>query len=107
MKNASLPSDMSFEQITVSIFDKSHLIFTLSIIYGRLCSSLSDFLAEFDEFLENVCMNDKFLILGDFNVHVDSAQNVYVKRFIDLLDQYVLYQFVQEPIHKLWAIRLT
>lgn len=82
-------------------------MFTLSIIYRRPCSSLTDFLADFDNFLENVCMNDEFLILGDFNVHVDSTQNVYAKRYIDLLDQYGLYQFVQELILINWGTRST
>ena len=53
--------------------------------------TVSLFFAEFSQFLEHI------FILGDFNLHVNAADDVYGKRFLDLLLSFNLKQHVFCP----------
>lgn len=99
LKEIPFPHANSFEHVTLCVNSNSCSSFVLSLIYRPPCSSLSNFVADFDEFLERLCMSDKYVILGDFNVHVDEVLDSHVARFLDLLKQYDLHQYVREPTH--------
>ena len=95
----ALPIFDTFEQTTVTVTCKGALVFTLSVIYRPPASSLSTFMSDFDDFLERMCTSNKHLIVGDLNIRVDNDNECYVKRFLDLLNQYGLSQYVQDPTH--------
>ena len=55
---------------------------------------------EFADLLEKTTMDcDKRLLVGDFNFHVDIADNPDAKKFLDLLDTVNLAQHVDIPTH--------
>ena len=68
-------------------------------MYRPPCSSLSNFISDFDEFLELLCLSSNLLILGDFNLHMNDPTNYYVKRFSEILQQYGLCQYVCDSTH--------
>jgi hypothetical protein len=41
-----------------------------------------------------------FLIIGDFNLHVDDSENSYATQFLSLLDSCNLTQLVNFPTHR-------
>ncbi|XP_068704548.1 uncharacterized protein [Montipora foliosa] len=62
--------------------------------------SVSLFFAEFSQFLEHiVILPETILILGDFNLHVNTADDVNSKRFLDLLLSFNLKQHVLCPTY--------
>jgi exonuclease III len=56
---------------------------------------LSDLAELFDEF---VVSNEHFIIAGDVNIHVETA-DLYARQFDELLDLYDLKQHVSQPTH--------
>ncbi len=42
---------------------------------------------------------DKFLIVGDFNIHIDNEKYVLGSAFIDILNSIGFRQHVSEPTH--------
>ena len=69
-------------------------------IYRPPDQSIAIFFNEFSEFLEIlVCRNQEFIIVGDFNLHLDVSENSATRRFIDLLNSFALKQFVQSETH--------
>ena len=99
LNEKALPIFAAFEQTTLTVTCKGALVFTVSVIYRPPASSLSTFMLEFDDFLERMCTSNKHLIVGDFNIRIDNTNECYVKRFLDLLSQYGLSQYVQDPTH--------
>jgi len=75
------------------------------VIYRRPPSqvnglTVSLFFAEFSPFLEHtVMLPETFLILGDFNLHVNAADDVNGKRFLDLLLSFNFKQHVLCPTY--------
>ena len=63
--------------------------------------TLSTFLEEFQEFLDEVIHSPNILILaGDFNIHVDDRNDNYAEQFTDILFSYGLQNNVHFPTHK-------
>ena len=61
----------------------------------------SKFLEEFECFLDDINLAPaKTVLLGDFNVHVDTPWKSHVARFLDALTSHDLHQYVQETTHK-------
>ena len=59
------------------------------------------FFSEFDEFIGTIFLKyRKFLICGDFNIHVDEQKSRNALKFSELLSSYGLNQLVNEPTHK-------
>ena len=55
----------------------------------------STFLEEFDDYLSGLMYKPgQPIIAGDFNIHVERQMDFYPKKFLDLLDNYNLYQCV-------------
>ena len=89
----------SFEHtiVNLSLTNKKRLI--LISIYRVLFVAekvfLNDIAELFDEF---VVSNEHFIISGDVNIHVETA-DLYARQFEELLDLYNLKQHVSKPTH--------
>ena len=60
----------------------------------------SDFITDFDSYLQDLLITGgRLLIIGDFNIHVDKADDIQAQQFADLLGSYNLAQHVHEPTH--------
>ena len=74
--------------------------FTLVVIYRLGKENQSDFINEFYGFIEFLMTNYiKFLICGDFNVHVNKPNENFVSDFNDVLNTFSLLQSVQGSTH--------
>ena len=52
-------------------------------------------------FLEELCVTShKLLLLGDFNIHVDVPENSESKKFLEILSNTGMIQYVVGPTHK-------
>ena len=61
----------------------------------------SVFLDEFSSLLEEIILaKGKLMIVGDFNIHMDSKTNPNTKKFNSLLESFGLVQHVEETTHK-------
>lgn len=59
-----------------------------------------DFILQFTEFIGNIATNyDRFLLMGDFNIHVCCHSNSLSQEFLDLIDAFNLLQWVKNPTH--------
>ena len=59
-----------------------------------------DFIMEFSDFLGGIMPNfERFLIVGDFNIHICCPLNSFTKDFINLMDVFDLEQLVTRPTH--------
>ncbi len=58
------------------------------------------FIKEFGDFIsELVLATDKVLIVGDFNIHVDSEKDALGLAFLDILNSIGVRQHVPGPTH--------
>ena len=92
----------TFECILVSIGCTSarHLNFLVVYRYGEIAPSY--FLTEFYKFVDNIFISLKnFIILGDFNLHVNEKFNPSTVRFYDILSSFSLNQIIDGPTHKM------
>ena len=61
----------------------------------------STFFSELSDYLESIVLcQEKLLISGDFNIHVDDAGDTDSIKLLDLLESYGLRQHVTGPTHK-------
>ncbi|KAK6168755.1 hypothetical protein SNE40_019939 [Patella caerulea] len=89
----------SFEYLDVNLFYSSKTIRCL-IIYRSPTKSDQQFFEEFAPFLHQFTLtNNNFLILGDFNFHIDQKSNLSASRFRDLLDRHSVNQHINTPTH--------
>ncbi len=59
------------------------------------------FLEEIQEYFDSVVLCDeKLLMMGDFNLHVEDKSDFYGKEFCDVLDSYGLFNHVTVPTHE-------
>ena len=62
--------------------------------------SISTFFSELADYLESIVLcQEQLLISGDFNIHVDNAEDTDAIKLIDLLESYGLQQHVTSPTH--------
>ena len=58
------------------------------------------FLNEFSHYMESLVLSkDHLLLVGDFNLHVDVADDADATKFLDLIDSLGLKQHVNKPTH--------
>ncbi len=58
------------------------------------------FFVEFAEYLESIVLSaDPLLIVGDFNIHIDSNENYDAIKFLELLQSFSLTQHVEVPTY--------
>ena len=64
------------------------------------CESEEDFLSEIDHLLHELSSYPgKLVVMGDFNIHVDSPNADGVSQFLDIMQSHRLTQHVQGPFH--------
>ncbi|KAK6187423.1 hypothetical protein SNE40_005456 [Patella caerulea] len=90
----------TFEILQLNVFlGKNHV--RIVSVYRPPSTSVVDFLTEFVELLSNLNTGPGHLIiLGDFNLHVDKANDSNIKKFLLLLDAFSLKQHVDVPTHR-------
>jgi len=58
------------------------------------------FLKDFNEFLSSIIKLESFLVLGDFNLHVDDNSSCPPMEFLTLTETFNFNQHVSEPTHQ-------
>jgi hypothetical protein len=97
---SELPKLLSFEHLDVQFSIRSQHI-RLIVIYRPPDSSFPTFLDEFALLLEGMSSTRrKLIILGDFNLHIDSSCNVAGQRFLALIESFGMVQRVSGATHK-------
>ena len=89
----------SFEHslYNLSAFDSDLLIVA---VYRPPNSTFNEFIDDFSSLLTVIIASPKkLLILGDFNVHINKPHNPDSSKFIDLLDEFGLHNFINIPTH--------
>ncbi|KAI2647331.1 Transposable element Tc1 transposase [Labeo rohita] len=62
--------------------------------------SVKDFLQQFTDFIGNIVTKfDRFLLMGDFNIHVCCQSNPLSREFLNIIDAFNLTQWVKGPTH--------
>ena len=58
------------------------------------------FLEEFEILVESlISTSSKFVLVGDFNLHINNPADNYVSEFLQLLTTYNLTQLTKQPTH--------
>jgi hypothetical protein len=62
--------------------------------------TIDNFLAEIEAFVESLAVVlDKLIVMGDFNLHVDSSSSIPAKKFLTMMESYGFHQYVTGPTH--------
>ena len=94
----------SFEAVELLLSTKSDSI-RLCVIYrplvgGKHSKPMSMFLTEFEEYIDrNATTAGKLLVIGDFNIHMESEENAATANFCELLQNLNLLQHVKGSTH--------
>ena len=90
----------SFESIMcTTIFDK--ICYNIINIYRPPSESKSEFIEQFESFLEHVLQNDGlFVIFGDFNIDLLTT-NKTTNDFLSILERFDLIQLIEQPTREL------
>ena len=91
----------SFEHLWANVCCNNVTI-RLVVLYRSPSQSFNDFMLDFTSLLEQLDSTESsFIIMGDFNVHVDCLSDTHAQRFAELLDSFALKQHVSMPTHVL------
>ena len=97
VKDLPVPNVTSFECVIFSLVGSTQL--QVVLIY-RPPKASTTFMSELSELLTSVCsMSPSTLLLGDFNIHVDSTSCSFATEFLSLLDCFNFTQHVKSPTH--------
>ena len=93
------PTSQSFEYILFKFTSLVKLYFFL-VVYGPPSNSKPQFIDDFSTLLEDLVLSQSDLvIMGDFNLQIDSPDDHYVASFLTLLDTFDLKQHISTPTH--------
>uniref|UniRef100_UPI00358FE46C uncharacterized protein n=1 Tax=Myxine glutinosa TaxID=7769 RepID=UPI00358FE46C len=93
----SISSAPSFEHLALKL--SGHTQSVMAVVYRPPKPHLS-FLSDFSYFLTQLCsLSPSILLLGDFNIHMDSTDSTITTDFTDLLTCFNLTQHVDFPTH--------
>ena len=100
VKNVKVTQFVTFEHCIIRIYTDSKWLSLISIY--RLSYEQDDlFFDEFRELLEIiVASNEKFIIAGDINIHMDNVDHSNTIDFTDILSAFNLAQLVNVPTHR-------
>uniref|UniRef100_A0A9J8ALG5 Endonuclease/exonuclease/phosphatase domain-containing protein n=1 Tax=Cyprinus carpio carpio TaxID=630221 RepID=A0A9J8ALG5_CYPCA len=93
----SVQNYVSFESAALLISGPTPTV--LAVIYRppKYCNT---FISEFCAFLTHLCtLSPNLILLGDFNIHMDTASNLLTRDFNSCLDSFGLQQYVNFPTH--------
>jgi exonuclease III len=99
-----LPAFTSFEAFAISTKSRGSKLILYNIYRPPDSSSysrpFSTFMSEFSSFLSSAATApDKFLITGDFNIHVNHPSDTHSSQFLTLLESFNLKQYVSVSTH--------
>ena len=98
-KDVTQDSFTSFEHASV-LLQSRPLPFKVVVIYRPPSSKFSCFLEEFSSLIEILHQQKtSFILMGDFNIHVDISTDAKSKRFLELLDSFNLVQHIKIATH--------
>ena len=94
----------SFEHMDLTLNSGAHSLRLVTIYRPPPSKSnkftAADFKRDFSSFLESMTFaNSNLLLVGDFNVHVDDAEDREAVQFLEVLESCGLKQHVWEPTH--------
>uniref|UniRef100_UPI0035900AD0 uncharacterized protein n=1 Tax=Myxine glutinosa TaxID=7769 RepID=UPI0035900AD0 len=93
----SISSAPSFEHLALKL--SGHTQSVMAVVY-RPPKPHPSFLSDFSYFLTQLCsLSPSILLLGDFNIHMDSTDSTITTDFTDLLTCFNLTQHVDFPTH--------
>ena len=87
---------ISWQNVRLKVFSIYHIPYSQS-------HPVTDatFLEEIQDYFENIVLcNERLLIVGDFNLHIDDISDQYGKEFLDVLDSFGLVNHVWVPTHE-------
>lgn len=88
----------SFE---LQLFETNFPATVLCAVVYRPPKYNKNFIQDFAEFVAGIALKyDRFLIIGDFNIHVCCESKPLVKDFLSLIDSFNLTQSVTSPTHE-------
>ena len=93
----------SFGCLDVTFVSLNHI--RSLVIYRPPCSTVNGlsvnlFLDEFSSLLEEVVIStSEFLLLGDFNFHIDDKDDIHTKQFMDTIESFNCKQLVTQAMH--------
>jgi hypothetical protein len=89
----------TFEHMDITLTHDSHSL-RVVVIYRPPSTSIPQFIDDFGHLVDDLNLaNGKLVMLGDFNIHIDSKNNKDATAFLDMLDASNLVQHVSEPTH--------
>ena len=89
----------SFEHLAISVTSGSNSA-RFVVIYRPPAQSLVSFIENFTKFLEDTALGGAPIVFaGDFNLHWDTPNDTYVRKFKEICDAFGLLQHVESPTH--------
>ena len=86
---ASFVAGLSFEYIVVDV-DCHDKRFLLMVVYRAPNVAINTFLSDFSQVIEQfMSKSSDFVIVGDFNIHMDQPQAHETMRFINFLESFL------------------
>ncbi|KAG1935820.1 adhesion G protein-coupled receptor L4 [Pimephales promelas] len=93
-----IPVVSSFEHLAFRLPGSQSLIAAVIYRPPKTCSS---FLSDFTDFVTQLSsISPSVLLIGDFNIHIDSPEAKFTSDFLDILNCLNLTQHVTSPTHK-------
>uniref|UniRef100_A0A8C6S6Z5 Reverse transcriptase domain-containing protein n=1 Tax=Neogobius melanostomus TaxID=47308 RepID=A0A8C6S6Z5_9GOBI len=97
LRSISIPAVSSFEHLAFRLPGSQSL--TAAVIY-RPPKNCPAFLSDFTDFVTQLSsISPSVLLLGDFNIHIDSPTAKFTSDFLDILNCLNLTQHVTSPTH--------
>ena len=91
----------TFSSFELQLFEINFPLPVLCAVVYRPPKLNEDFIQDFADFLAGIVVKcDRFLVVGDFNVHVCCETKPLVRDFLDLIDSFNLTQSVCGPTHE-------
>lgn len=94
--------DLSFNSFEVQLLNLDwNGPLCIDVIY-RPPHSTKDFIKHFIELMGNMTISDnRFILVGDFNIHICCQSNSFAQDFINLLDPFGITQWIHKTTHAL------
>ncbi|KAK7916761.1 hypothetical protein WMY93_012522 [Mugilogobius chulae] len=90
-----------FSSFELQLFEIKLPVLVLCALVYRPPKFNKNFISDFSDFLAGLSLiSDRFLIIGDFNIHVCCTTKEMTKEFLNVLDSFNLIQSVSEPTHE-------
>ena len=92
---------LSFENLKTNIELNNQQISLICIYRPSSDNRKRIFMNEFQDYIGDIVLKtERFLIIGDFNLHIDNALDSHAAQFLELLESLNLTQRIKEPTHE-------